>query len=296
MNGDIAMTTVTGPVTGPPHAPARLIMTPGRWVALTIGVPIALALILGGALSLVSDIGTASFRVDRTIPLDHGRLVASANGSDLTVRRGQASGGAARLTGTVQYSLVRPDFSVSDGTGFSLRCRFPFGNCGLNAKLSVPAGTALDLSSGGGNMQVSGIQSTVTLTSGGGNVSLSGSRSAAIVDSGGGNLSVSHLGGVLKFITSGGNVDGSSLTSPKVTTNSGGGNVTLTFTSVPANLSVTSSGGNITIVLPPGATEYAIKAQTGGGDYSARVPTNGAAANKITVDSGGGNVSIAEPS
>jgi hypothetical protein len=277
MNGDTAMTTVTGPVTGPPKAPDRLRMTPGRWAALAIGVPVALVLILGGGLSLVSDIGMASFPVSRAIPLGHGRLVADLNGADLTVRTGGASGGAARLTGTVQYSLVRPDFSVSESTGIDLHCRILLGNCGLNAELSVPPATALDLSSGGGNVQVSGIQSTVTLTTGGG------------------NLSVSDLGGVLKFITSGGDVDGSSLTSPKVTMDTGGGNVSLTFTSPPANLRVTSSGGDITIVVPRGTTEYAIKKSTAGGGYGASVPTNDLAAHKITVDSGGGNVTITEP-
>jgi Toastrack DUF4097 len=288
------MTTVTGPVAGSSHTPARPTMTPGRWVALMIGVPIALALILGGGLSLVSDIGTASYHIDRAIPLDHGRLVAKANGSDLTVREGAASGGAAQLAGTVKYSLVRPDFTVTDGTGFSLHCRLFLGNCGLDATLSVPPRTALDLNSGGGNMQVSGIQSTVTLTSGGGDVSLSGSRSAATVDSGGGNLNLSHLSGVLKFTTGGGDVDGSDLTSPTVTMDTGGGNVSLTFTSPPADISITSSGGDITIVLPHGATAYAINESTAGGNYGASVPTNDLAADTITVHSGGGNVSITE--
>ncbi len=286
------MTTVTRPVAGQEHPPARLTMTPGRWVALMIGVPIALALILGGGLSLVSNVGTASYHVDRAIPLDHGRLVASANGSDLTVRQVPGSGGTARLAGTVQYSLVRPDLTVTDGTGFSLHCRIFLGNCGLDATLSVPPGTGLDLTSGGGNMQVGGVQSAVTLTSDGGDVSLSGSGKAATVDSGGGNLSLSDLGGVLNFTTSGGNVNGDSLTSPKVTMDTGGGNVSLTFTRPPASLSVTSSGGNITIVVPRGATEYAIKEDTAGGDYGTSVPRNDLAANKITVSSGGGNVSI----
>jgi Putative adhesin len=292
------MTTVTGPVTGPPRAPARLTMTPGRWITLLIGVPVALAFIGLNALSLVADVGTASFPVSRTIPLDHGRLVASANGSDLTVRQGQVSGGAARLTGTVQYSLVRPDFTVTDGTGFSLHCRLFLGNCGLDATLSVPPRTALDLNSGGGNMQVGGIQSAVTLTSGGGDVSLSGSGGAAKVDSGGGNLSASDLGGILTFTTGGGNVDGSSLTSPKVTMGTGGGNVTLTFTRPPADLTISSSGGNVTILLPQDGTRYAIGYRTSGGDYrlAPSVLTGSGSGHTITVDSGGGNVSISQTS
>jgi putative adhesin len=287
------MNTVTGLVTGPPRTPARLVMTPGRWVALLIGVPVALAFIGFGALSLVSDIGMASFPVSRTIPVDHGRLAASTDGGDFTVRPGPA-GDAAQLTGTVQYSLIRPDFSVNDGTGISLHCRLLLGNCGLNATLSVPPGVALDLATGGGDMRLSDIQSAVALDSAGGDVSLSGAGGVATVTTGGGDLSDSGARGFLTFHTGGGDVDGSGLLSPKVTVYSGGGDVSLTFTRAPANIFVDSSGGNVNIVLPPGTTQYAISAETDGGDYRHTVTNNQAAADKINVNSGGGDVSITE--
>ena len=51
-----------------------------------------------------------------------------------------------------------------------------------------------------------------------------------------------------------------------------GGNVTLVFSRPPANLVVTSGGGDITILLPPGQTEYAITDSRGGGDYSRANP------------------------
>ena len=271
------MTTLpaTGPVTRPPRPPADLRMTPGRWATLAIGVPIALVLIGWSAFSLVASIGGASFPVSATIPLQNGRLVADTGGGDITVHQGQVSDGTARLTGKVEYSLVRPTFTVS-GSGISLHCRLPTGNCGLNATLDVPSHTAVDLNTGGGNMQVTGIQGNVTL------------------DSAGGNVTASGLGGVLDFGTSGGDVDGSGLFSPHVTTDSGGGNVTLVFTEVPDYVKVGSSGGDITIVVPRGNTSYDIKSTASGGDYHASVPVNNASPHTIQVDSGGGNISIAE--
>jgi len=290
-----AMTTapMTGPVTSPPRPPAVLRMTPGRWATLAIGVPIALVLIGWSAFSLVADIGGASFPVSATIPIQNGRVVASTGGGDITVRRGQVSAGTARLTGKVEYSLVRPRFTVS-GSGVSLRCNVPTGNCGLDATLDVPSHTAVDLTTGGGNMQVSGIQGDVTLDSAGGEVGISGIGGTADVLSGGGNLTASDLGGVLNFNTSGGEVGGSGLFSPHVTTDSGGGNVTLVFTRVPDYVKVGSSGGDITIVVPRGNASYAIKSHASGGGYSAQVPTNDASRHTIQVDSGGGNISIAE--
>jgi Putative adhesin len=295
------MTTVptsgptTGPATGRPRPPAALRMTPGRWITLLIGVPIALAFIGWSGFSLVASIGQASFPVSTTIPVEHGRLVASTGGGDITVHQGQLSGGAARLTGTVQYSLVRPHFTVTD-SGISLHCRLPTGNCGLNATLDVPPRTAVALTSGGGNMQVSGIQGNVTLDSGGGDVGISSIGGTADLLTGGGNVTASDLGGTLTFTTSGGDVNGSGLFSPHVTMSTGGGNVSLVFTKVPDDVKISSSGGDITIVLPHGSTAYAISRQLAGGDYSASVPTNDASGYKIQVDSGGGNVSIAEAS
>ena len=292
------MTTLptSGPVTSPPRTPAALRMTPGRWVTLVIGVPIALAFIGWSGFSLVAAIGQASFPVSTTIPVEHGRLVASTGGGDLTVHQGQVSGATARLTGTVQYSLVRPDFTVT-GNGISLHCRLPTGNCGLNATLDVPSHTAVDLTTGGGNMQVSGIQGNVTLDSSGGDAGISGIGGTADVQTGGGNLTASDLGGVLKFTTSGGDVDGTGLFSRHVSTGSGGGNVTLVFTAVPDFVKVSSGGGDISIVLPPGITSYHIKSNASGGDYGAAgVPTNDASRHLIQVNSGGGNISIAEAS
>jgi hypothetical protein len=291
------MTTLpaTGPVTSPPRPPADLRMTPGRRATLAIGVPIALVLIGWSAFSLVASIGQASYPVSATFPVQSGRVVASTGGGDITVHQGQASGGTARLTGKVDYSLVRPKFTVSS-SGISLQCNVPTGNCGLNATLDVPSHTAVDLNTGGGNMQVSGVQGNVTLESAGGDVGISGIGGTADVLSGGGNVTASGLGGVLDFGTSGGDVDGSGLFSPHVTTDSGGGNVTLVFTKVPDYVKVGSSGGDITIVVPRGNASYAIKSHASGGGYSAQVPTNDASRHTIQVDSGGGNISIAEAS
>ncbi len=288
---------MTVPVTGPPRPPGAPRMTPGRWVALAIGMPIALVLIGWTGFSLVANLGQASFWVSYAIPVQHGHLTASVGGSDITLR--QAQGSTARLTGTVHYSLFRPGVSESTttrGTAINLRCRIPTGNCGLSATLDVPPNIAVNLTSGGGNLQVSGIGSDVTLDSGGGNVAISGVGGIANVSTGGGNLTASDLAGIVQFTTSGGNVNGNRLSAPQVTTDSGGGNVTLAFTTVPASLNIVSGGGDITVLLPHGGTAYAITSSPGGGNDSVSVPTSSTSSHTIKVDSGGGNITIAEAS
>ncbi len=288
---------ITVPATGalPPsgRASGGLRMTPGRWGTLAIGVPIALAIIGWSAFSLVAGIGRASFGFNASIPVSGGHLVASTGGGDVTVRQDQTGSSTARLAGTVQYSLVRPHLTIS-GDGLHLDCRLPTGNCGLNATLDVPLDTSVNLTSEGGNMQVNNIQRDVTLNSGGGDVAVSGLGANADVSTGGGNVNASDLAHTLQFSTDGGDVDGNGLSAPYVTTYSGGGNVTLVFTSVPVNTKIISDGGDISIVLPQGNTRYAIADSPDGGDYSASVPVSSSSANTITVDSGGGNISITE--
>ena len=285
----------TVPATRPPRAPAPLPMTPGRWLALMIGAPIALALIGWTGFSIVSGIGQASFPVTATIPLENGKLAASTGGADVTLHQDQARGSTARLTGTVQYSLVRPRFTVI-GTAVNLDCHPPTGNCGLNAALDVPADTPVDLATGGGNVQASGIQRDVTMDTAGGDVTISGTGGNTDLSTGGGNVTAGDLGGTVKFTTAGGDVTGNDLFSPDVALETGGGNVTLVFTRAPANVDITSSGGDVTVMLPHGSTYYHVKVTADGGDYtpSPTVPTSSRSGNAITVDSGGGNVSITE--
>jgi Putative adhesin len=82
-------------------------------------------------------------------------------------------------------------------------------------------------------------------------------------------------------------------TSGTATVVSGSGDVTVTCTKAPTNLQINSRGGDVTIVLPPGP--YAFNANAEGGDLNqpSSVPQ---AKDKVTVQSGGGDISIREAS
>jgi len=294
MNGDNVMMTTPASRVAP--APGRLRLTPARVLTLVIGVPLVLALIGWIGFSAVALVGQASYPVSYTIPVTGGQLVAGLGGSDVTLRQGP--GQTAHLTGTVQYDLVRPGVSENTGptgTNLDVNCRISVGSCGLNATLEVPSQTAVTLSSGGGDMKVYGIDD-VTLSSEGGDVAITGPGGLTSVDTGGGDLTASDLAGILRFSTSGGDITGNDLTAPSVNAGSGGGDVTLVFTKPPANLDITSDGGDITVLLPQGTTAYHITASADGGSDTESVPTSALSHNTISVDSGGGDITIAEAS
>jgi hypothetical protein len=272
-------------------ASGTLRMTPARLLTLAIGVPVILALIAWTGFTLVSRAARASFPVSYVMAVQRGQLAAGVNGADITVR--QADGGSARLAGTVHYGLFRPRVTRS-GNEVNVNCPGISSNCGLAATLDVPRLAGLTLSSGGGNLTVPGVAQAVNLTSDGGNVRVSGVPDAATVRTGGGNLTAGDMGGSLKFTTDGGDVTGDDLTAPTLSTDSGGGDVNLVFTKVPANLNITSDGGDVNIIVPRGATSYRVSTTADRGDDRVTVPQSASSGDQITVDSGGGDITISE--
>jgi len=317
----------------PPSGGLR--MTPARRVTLAFGVPVVLALIVWTCFNIVTLIGQASFGVSYAVPVQGSQVNVGLNGSNVDVIQGQ--GATARLTGTVQYTLFRPDVSMSTVAGSDqlyVNCHISIDNCGMNAVLDVPARIAVTLATGGGDASISGFDVPVTMNLQGGNLAASDLKGNVHVDTGGGdlsgsdlsgnvilsteggNISANSLAGVLQLNTGGGDVSGSGMagslaatteggniaeigvTAPTVNVQSDGGNVTLTFTQAPTNLQVTAEGGNVTIILPPGSAKYDILTPgTDGGNTSYPDSlVSSSSRNVISVNSGGGNINIAQGS
>ena len=286
------------PPAGPPGTLDPLRMTPGRWVALVVGVPVALALIGWTGYSLITSVARGSYPFSYTIPVQDGQVAVNVSSGDVTLREDPGSS-TAQLTGTVQYGLIRPSIGESitpTGANVDMSCDGINTDCGMSANLGVPARTAVTLWTNGGNITASGFSSGMTLWAGGGSVNatnlagdlqldtgggdltgtgLTGaiqigaeggdvqignldSTGTIRIDTGGGNLTANGLTGNLQLATEGGEVDASGVASEVAGMNSGGGDVTLTLTQVPQNLQITAEGGNVTVLLPPGSTTYDI--------------------------------------
>ena len=311
-------------------------MTPGRWVALAVGVPVALALIGWTGFSLVASVARGSYPFSYAIPVQNRQVAVNVNAGNVTLR--EAPGGStARLTGTVQYGLVRPAIGetiTSTGASIDMSCNGINTDCGMNGTLDVPTKTAVTLWSNGGEIAASGFSSGMTLSAEGGNVNASDLSGDLRLDTGGGDLFGTGLfgtiqvtteggnvsandvkgAGTMRFDTGGGDLDGSGISgnlqldteggnvglggmlSQQVVVQSGGGDVTLAFAQVPQSLRITAEGGNVAVILPPGSTQYAISTpDTAGGNVS--YPSslvNSNSTHKITIDSGGGDITISQ--
>jgi hypothetical protein len=282
--------TITSPAAQPSARRPRL--TPGRSVALLIGVPFVLFIFAANGLSLVGSVGAGSYPVSAAIPLPGGTLSMNLAGGNVTLRGSDARPATARVAGTVAYHLARPSLRLGPG-GIALGCPFvDQGNCSLNASIDVPAATALTAGSGGGDLSASGLSGPLTLSTDGGDLTVSDDTGDLTLTSGGGDVNASHVSGpVLTISTDGGNIGGTGLAAPMVTARTGGGDITLTFTAIPRDVEVRTDGGDVSIIVPPGA--YIVSPSTDGGSVQAFSSTPGAR-NVIRASTGGGDITISE--
>jgi len=317
---------------GATRASGNLRMTPGRWAAVALAVPVALALIGWTGFTLVTTVARGSYPFSYPVTVSGGQVTLNVNGGNVTLR--QIPGGAAGLTGVVQYGLIRPaiyESATASGADLGINCDGIASDCGMAATLEVPPRTAVTLfsyggdvaatsfsghftvSTGGGNISVGHLAGTLQISTyggdltgsaltgtgqvftGGGNVNVGDLAGDLLVNTGGGDLTGSAMSGDVQISTQGGNVTANSVASPHVAVLSGGGDVTLVFTQPPTDLQITTYGGNITVDLPPGDTRYDITTSADGG--SVNYPSSLASSTSpdtITADSGGGDITIAQ--
>jgi hypothetical protein len=318
-------------------------MTPGRWVALAVGVPVALALIGWTGFTLITTVARGSYPFSFAIPVQDGQVAVNINSGDVTLRETPGSS-TARLTGSVQYGLIRPGINESitpAGADVEMSCDGINTDCGMSGTLDIPAQTAVTLWSNGGNITASGFSSGMSLWASGGDVNATnlagdlqldtgggdltatgltgtGPKGAIQVDTeggnvnagnwagpgsgtmridtGGGDMSANGLTGDFQMSTQGGDVNANGVASALVGLDSGGGNVTLDFTQVPQNLQITAEGGDVTVILPLGNTTYDISTPdlSGGNVTYPHSLFSSKSDHKITIDSGGGDISVSQ--
>jgi len=285
--------------TTPPHpgrGRAALPLTPARRVALLIGVPVCLVLTGYTGLSIVALVAKGRIPFSHVFPAGARQLSVSLGGGGNAVLE-QVTAGPARLSGYGYYSFVRPTITErtsADSAAFGYPCStFPIGTCSLNATLSVPAGTAVTISTAGGDLTADHLTGDLTLDTDGGNIQATGTTGDVTMTTGGGDLTADQVaGGHLSLDTDGGNIQAISVAATRLAARSGGGDIEIVFTVVPRDVTVSTDGGNVTIVVPRGATQYDVSESASGGTSSDSVPGNSSSPNKITATSGGGDVSI----
>jgi hypothetical protein len=273
---------------------APLPMTAGRWVALLLGLPVAVAVIGWTAFTAIAYAGQASYPVRLSVPVHGSTVTLAADSADLRVA--QAPGSQLTLTGTAHYSLIRSTVTwqnTRSGVTVSPRCHFFTGECAFDLHAVVPAGKRAHISTGSGNVTLANLSGPVSAGTGSGDIRAEHITDAVSMTTGSGDISGARVSGAKVTVKTGsGNVSLDGLAGTRVIASAGSGDVTLTFTKVPDHVRVDSGSGNVTLVLPPGTTQYQVNAVTDSGGRVVTVPTNSTSQHVITVSAGSGNISV----
>ena len=300
-------------------ATTPLPVTRARRTALVIGVPVAVALIAAcvplwarGALQLVARTDMVGYSVAFSAPVPDGQVRVTSSNGDLVFR---TSAAARRISvrGHLSSSLVRPTFShpfTAAGLALDSNCPVPAGNCSVHFTVTAPAGLPVTLNDSFGNLTASHLPGPVTLSNTSGDITTSdlggrialydqfGNINATRLDcsmrviNNSGDINVSGATGDTRLQDAFGNINVTGLAAASVVATNNSGDITLRFATVPRQVSVTDSFGNVTLVLPAGSTAYQVQTHNSFGSTNVSVPRSPAATHVIKVRNNSGDITI----
>jgi DUF4097 and DUF4098 domain-containing protein YvlB len=175
---------------------------------------------------------------------------------------------------------------TGDGTNARLvgeRAGLPFMGFGARVRVRVPEEYSLDLTTGGGAIEIEAVQGSVRAKTSGGSIDLEGAVGAVdlrtsggairveevegdtVLRTSGGSITASDIDGALEVETSGGPIRLQDVDGP-VRAHTSGGGISARFAGAPAG-ELRTSGGSIEVELPEG-TGAELEARTSGGRVS----------------------------
>lgn len=154
----------------------------------------------------------------------------------------------------------------------------------ISFKIYVPANITSDLHTSGGNIKLTGLSGNQTAKTSGGNIDIDATKGLVEAKTSGGNIDIDGFNGTLEAQTSGGNVKvEESKGSLKLGTS--GGNIRIA--QVSGSLEAHTSGGNVTADIA--TIDKFLTLSTSGGNISVKMPLN----QGMDLDLSGDRVSIA---
>lgn len=251
------------PVTAEPAPVAprpALARPPTRAFPRTLAVVVVTIVALGAALVLLARafehtaVATAVYRqpISRVVVgTGTGSIIvrAAPAGSPVTVRRTvRWSFGGATSDETVAGGVLTVTGQCGQDLGL--------GQCSVSYLLSVPAQTAVTLTTSTGSVQAR------------------------------------DLAGDVQAITSTGSVDLSGLRAASVTAQTSTGSVVVRFAAPPTSVTAQTGTGSVEVVVPADATAYDVRATTSVGQQTVQVPVDSGSPHRIVVTASTGSVTV----
>ena len=153
------------------------------------------------------------------------------------------------------------------------------------------AGT-IRVANNSGDIDISSLTGPIQLTDQFGNIHASALTGSMRLVNNSGDIDVSGATGDTQLQDAFGNIDVTGLSAATVVAGNNSGDITLRFSTVPRQVTVNDSFGNVTLVLPAGAVAYQVHTHNSSGSTSVSVPNSPAARDVIRVTNNSGDITI----
>jgi hypothetical protein len=193
---------------------------------------------------------------------------------------------AGHLPGPVNLSDNSGDIYTSD-LGGRIELNDQFGN--INASRLHGSVRVVNNS---GDIDLSGATGPIQLSDQFGNINASGLDGSTRLVNNSGNINVSGATGDTRLQDAFGNIYLTGLAASSVVASNNSGDVTLRFATVPTQVNVTDSFGNVTLILPTGSTVYQVHTHNSFGSTSVSVAQSPDSAHLVRVLNNSGDITI----
>jgi hypothetical protein len=240
--------------------------------------------------------GTRSFRV--TAPVS--TLVINDARGNVTVSAG--AGRSIQVTEQVShYTGTAPQVThgITDGT---LTLAYRSSNCAgnhsgscamVNFTVEVPRSTGVSVSDGAGQTSINDLSGPVRVTDEAGDIRLSALSGSVTAQADSGDVTATAVSSPSLTVTAlAGDVTATAMTTPDLSVTAQAGDISAAFSTVPRQVQLTATAGDIRLRLPPGDASYRIMASAVAGDTTIGVPRSSTSADLITATATAGDISI----
>lgn len=249
-------------------------LNPPRRTFLAVSC-IALVFLFGqGGLNLVSIYGRTTHTTSSVITPTGGQVKIGSDSGDVAVAPSTDS--LIHITTRARYGLRRPALEQrADASGIELEadCLWADSQCDVDYDVTIPAGLAVVVSTGSGDISISDVSGAAQLSTGSGDISVRRVRGPA-----------------LDVRTGSGNIDLVATESERTVARTGSGDIVAEFSAPPGDVQARTGSGDVTLALPEAA--YAVDVNTGSGDRTVEVINDPGSPRTVVARTGSGDVRV----
>jgi hypothetical protein len=247
---------------------------------------------------------------EQTLPTSPGKtLYVKAQSGDVTITSREKDEAYIKITGNdnakenYEYLIEEKNGDIYITVSGKSSSNW-FKNIKLKIEVTVPGNYNAEISSSGGDMDITGINGNLSLKTAGGDIKLQSISGKSEIKTAGGDIKVSSFSGELNAKTAGGDIEftGSDC---KISAKTSGGNIIVKYSGENKGIELASSGGDIKLFLPESISAN-IDFSTSGGEIKSALEISGKlntsktkikgkinnGGEQITCKSNGGNITI----